>query len=152
MIFGNERWTGVDLDLSRRDIYPRGKKDKLLRVFVFLFLFESFEFDSFCSEFLYWGSLGCYTAFAFHSPDSSVELSLLHLTYSPPSQRDRIPSRDMYVPSPTASNLDTELPSLSEPQNQPHVSLTCPRAPLPNLQPSAGPPRPPFQTSTPQPP
>jgi hypothetical protein len=40
--FVNERWTGVDLGLlSRGDIYPRGKKDKLLRLFVFLFLFES---------------------------------------------------------------------------------------------------------------
>jgi hypothetical protein len=37
----------------------------------------------------------------------------------------------MYVPSLTASSLDTSLPSLSEPQNPPHVSLTCPRAPLP---------------------
>jgi hypothetical protein len=39
--FVDERWTGVDLGLSRGDIYPRGEKDNLLRLFVFLFLFES---------------------------------------------------------------------------------------------------------------
>jgi hypothetical protein len=32
--------------ITRRHL-PEGEKDKLLRLFVFLFLFESFEFDSF---------------------------------------------------------------------------------------------------------